>query len=159
MKKSAAAIVASGAVASALMAGSRYSPSQPGTAHWYASLQKPPFTPPGPAIGWAWTVLGGLLSYSGYRLFTTSRTPRRDAALAFWWANVVGVATYPWVFFGRKNLGASSLVVGGLLASAAATVAASHRVDDRAAAAATPLVAWVAFASLLSEELWRRNTR
>jgi len=159
MKKSASALVSAGAVAGALAAGRRYGPQHASTALWYGSLEKPSYTPPGPAIGAAWTILGGLLAYSGYRLISAPPSRGRASALSLWWANIIGIAAYPWVFFGRKKLGASSVLVGGMLASAAASVATTSRVDRPAAIATAPLVAWVAFAGLLSEELWRRNVR
>jgi len=36
-------------------------------------------------------------------------------------------------------------------------VASAAREDEVAAAAGVPLVAWVSFATLLAEEIWRRN--
>ena len=61
------------------------------------------------------------------------------------------------MFFGRKNLAASAGVASGLFASASATAATAAQVDPIAAVSGTPLVLWTAFATLLSEELWRRN--
>ena len=53
MQKSTAAVVASVAAVGALLSGSRFNPSpaHPGTAAWYARLDKPDFTPPGPIFG------------------------------------------------------------------------------------------------------------
>jgi tryptophan-rich sensory protein len=42
-----------------------------------------------------------------------------------------------------------------MLGATAATTVAAERVDRPAAAAMAPLVVWTAFATLLSEELWR----
>jgi tryptophan-rich sensory protein len=44
-----------------------------------------------------------------------------------------------------------------MVASSVGVVAASRRVDERAALACVPLAAWVLFATVLQEEVWRRN--
>ena len=44
-----------------------------------------------------------------------------------------------------------------MIGTSAGYVAAAAREDDVAAAAGVPLVAWVGFATLLAEEIWRRN--
>jgi benzodiazapine receptor len=61
------------------------------------------------------------------------------------------------VFFGRRNLGAGASITSAMFASASATTASSVHVDPIAAATSAPLLLWTAFATLLSEELWRRN--
>ena len=157
MRSQTAALVAGGTVFAAALIGSRRGPQHPRTALWYASLRKPSYTPPGPAIGAAWAVLDTLLSVSGYRLLKSPPSTARSTALTSWALSVAGIAGYPWVFFGRKQLGESAVVVGAMLASASTYVAAAERVDRPAAAMGIPLVLWVGFAGLLSEELWRRN--
>jgi translocator protein len=157
MNKIAAASLSTGAVVAANLVGQRFGPQHPRTALWYASLRKPSYTPPGPVIGVAWTVLDALLCVAGYRLLTARPGPMRTAAVAAWGLDVLGLAGFPWVFFGRKKLGASTAVSGGMLASAAAAVSTAACVDPIAAAAEVPLVAWLGFATLLSEEIWRRN--
>ena len=157
MRKPAASCLAVGAVVAATLAGRQHGPQHPRTALWYASLRKPSYTPPGPVIGAAWTILDGLLCIAGYRLLTARPSAMRNAALATWGLNIAGIAGYPWVFFGRKQLGASTAVAAGMLGSAAAAVGTAGFVEPVAAAAEAPLVAWLSFATLLSEEIWRRN--
>ena len=45
----------------------------------------------------------------------------------------------------------------GMVATSAASVATASRVDRNAAWAELPLLCWVMFASVLQEEVWRRN--
>lgn len=157
MKPSIAAILAVGAVATAAVTGGSFGPQQPRAAAWYASLRKPSYTPPGPVIGGVWGVLEVLLCVTGYRLLRSPPSTARALALTSWSADLAGLAGFPAVFFGRRTLGPSTTVAAALFASAAATTAMSTRVDPIAAVASTPLVIWTAFASFLSEELWRRN--
>ncbi|MBS0644077.1 MAG: TspO/MBR family protein [Acetobacteraceae bacterium] len=159
MKPGTAAVVAIGSVAAAALIGSQYGPQNPATGVWYARLRKPSFTPSGKVIGAVWSVLDILLCITGYRLMRAAPSPARSVALAGWIGDIAGLAGFQPVFFGGRRLGAGTAVSSGLLASAATTAAASAYSDKGAAAAATPLVLWTAFATVLSEELWRRNAR
>ena len=159
MNKNSAALLATGVVLAAALAGSRYrpSPDEPANAIWYARLDKPSFRPPGPLIGIAWTGLDILLAYSGTRLLATPPRPVRTTALAGWAVSVSGLAIYPWLMFGRHRLGWALGAVLGMLGGTLAAVAAAATVDRRAAGALLPLVAWLGFAGVLQEEMWRRN--
>lgn len=159
MDKKTAFLLTGSAVVAAQAIGRQRGPTpdQPATAAWYARLRKPSFTPPGPVFAVAWTCLDGLLGYAGYRLLTRPASPARTAALGLWGLNVLGVAGYSWVMFGRKRLGEATGVTAGMLASSVGAAVAASRVDERAAWASVPLAAWVSFACLLQEEVWRRN--
>ncbi len=159
MNKTLSAILAGAAVTAAQLNGRRYSPTpdHPRTAAWYATLRKPSFTPPGPVFGIAWTGLDALLGYSGYRLLSAQPSPRRSLALGAWGLNVLGVAGFSWVLFGRKRLDEALEVTAGMVATSAAAAATAASVDRQAAWANLPLLGWVLFASVLQEEVWRRN--
>lgn len=157
MDKTQAALITGSAVIAANLVGARAGTRRPRNALWYASLRKPDLTPPAPVIGAVWTALDLLLAVAGTRLLTAQPNPARNAALGFWSLSVAGIAGYPWVFFERKKLGASTAASSAMLASATAYVATAARVDRPAAAMGVPLVVWLGLATLLSEELWRRN--
>jgi tryptophan-rich sensory protein len=157
MNKTAAALISIASVAGAGFAGARFGPQRPREAIWYASLRKPGYTPPGPAIGVAWGVLETLLCVAGYRLFTRTPGSARSVALTGWYATLAGLAGYPAMFFGAKKLGPSAAVATAMVGSTTATALAAARTDRLAAVSMAPLVAWTSFAVLLSEEVWRRN--
>ncbi len=157
MNKIAAACLSIGAVAATARVGRQAGPQHPPEAIWYAGLQKPPFTPPGAVIGAAWGGLDLLLVYAGARLLRAPASLERSGALLFWSLNVAGIGFYPWVFFRQRRLGASAITVACMLGSARAAVATAGKVDRVAAWCTMPLVGWLAFAGLISEELWRRN--
>ena len=159
MRKTQAALATTAAVTAAQLLGAQWNPgpNHPRTAAWYAALRKPAFTPPGPVFGIAWTALDALLAYSGYRLLTAPASPKRHAALAAWSLNLLGIAGFSWVLFGRKRLGEALGVTAGMVVTASATAGTAALVDRKAAYADVPLLAWVAFAALLQEEVWRRN--
>lgn len=154
-----AAGLAIGVVVGALAIGGRSSPSpdHPGTKRWYDRLRKPAFTPPAPVFALAWPALQAAQAYSGYRLLRADGSSERTTALALWGANQVGIAGWSEIFFGQRAPGwatAGSAVLGG---TAIGHVVASRDVDQRAAFAGLPLVVWVSFATLLAEEIWRKN--
>ena len=154
-----AAALAIGAVGAALLIGRRASPTpdHPRTRRWYRGLDKPGYTPPPPVYPVAWTCIQASLAYGGYRLLRAEPSPGRSTALAFWAANQVGIAGWSAVFFGQRSTGGGALASAALGASAIGYVVAAGRTDRTAAELGLPLVAWVAFATLLAEEIWRRN--
>ncbi len=157
MDKRTAALVAVAGVVAAGAIGARFSPADSRTGLWYATLNKPDFTPPGPAIGAAWGVLELLMAGAGYRLLRARRSGARSTALAGWAGTLAGLAGYPFLFFGQKRLAASTGASAAMLASAVTTAIAARAADRSAAAMTLPLLAWLSFATFLSEEVWRRN--
>lgn len=160
MRKQGAAVLAVGAVATALAVGGAYGPGprRPATTLWYGALRKPGFTPPGPVFGVAWSLLGLTLMYSGYRLMTAPAKEKRARALTGWALNVASIAAWPWLFFGRKRLVASVALAGAMCASAVSYVRDAAAVDRSAAFASLPFVGWLFFAFALDEEVARANT-
>lgn len=159
MQKSTAAIVASVAAVGALLSGSRFNPSpaHPGTAAWYAHLDKPDFTPPGPVFGIAWTTLDALLAYTGFRLLTRPASNARSLSLGAWIVTLFGIPAFSWRFFGAHHSDEALGVSATMLVSAAGLTAAASQVDSKATVASAPLVFWLIFATVLQEEVWRRN--
>jgi tryptophan-rich sensory protein len=159
MHKNVAAAVATVAAVGALLGGSQFNPGpqHPRTALWYARLDKPSFTPPGPAFGIAWTALDGLLAYTGYRLLTHAPSAARRVALGAWILTLSGIPAFSWRFFGARQSDEALGVSATMLASAVGLTASASKVDQKAAATSLPLIAWLVFATVLQEEVWRRN--
>jgi tryptophan-rich sensory protein len=156
----AALAIAGGAMAISALVGRRYSPepSHPDIERWYHDLDKPSYTPPDPVFGAVWPALEVLLAVGGYRLLRAAPGRDRDTALALWLFNVAMIGGWTKVFFGERSLAGGSLAAAGMLASGGAYVEFARRVDGLAGAAGVPFAAWLAFATLLSEEVWRRNS-
>ena len=155
--------VAFGIVAATLvvnsLSGQLFSPSpdHPKTRRWYRRLDKPGFTPPGPVFGICWSAIELGLSYGGYRLLRRKASPTRNGAVALWGLNTAMIGGWSVLFFGRKALGPSALAAGAMIATGGAYAAVAAKVDRKAAATVLPFIAWVGFATMLAEEVWRRN--
>ncbi|UAJ10638.1 tryptophan-rich sensory protein [Glacieibacterium megasporae] len=61
------------------------------------------------------------------------------------------------MFFGQRAPGWGAIVSAGLGASAIGYVVAAKQTDGVAATLGIPLVTCVAFATLLAENIWRKN--
>lgn len=154
-----AGAIALGTVMGAAAIGGRTSPTpdHPRTRRWYKDLEKPGFNPPPPVYAAAWTGIQAGLAYGGYRLLRRPSSQQRSLALALWGVNQAAIAGWSEIFFGHHAPGAGTLAAGAMIGTSAGYVAAAMREDDLAAATGVPLVAWVSFATLLAEEIWRRN--
>ena len=160
LSKPVAAALAATAVVAPALASLRDSPSRSrSTKIWYALLRKPRFNPPKAVFPVVWTLLDGALAIGAYRLARKPSTPERNRALGLFATNVAMIAGWSRLFFGRHDLGQAAAGSAAITAAATAYVAAARPVDKPAAASAVPLVAWVAFATVLSTTVWRMNRR
>jgi tryptophan-rich sensory protein len=151
-------LVTGGAVLASALLSARFSPS-PGNRRIrrdYTRLEKPPFNPPD-AIFAIWGPLFGMLTLSGLRIWTAPRGAARSRALAHWFGIQAMNAIWMVLGFGLRRRGAMAAEAVATVANAGAYVVAARRVDPVAGWLAAPYAAWVSFAALLSEELWRRN--
>jgi tryptophan-rich sensory protein len=150
--------VLGGAICASALVSAIFSPA-PGNQperRFYERLDKPAFTPPDPAFA-IWGPLYAALLLSGLRIWNAPPGADRDRALAHWFGIQGLNALWLWLGFGQRRLDAMTLEGGVTVANAAAYVATADRVDRPAALLGLPYLAWIAFAALLSEELWRRN--
>ncbi len=155
----ASGLLAGGAVLGAALLARRWSPEPRHfyTREWYAALRKPSFTPPAPVIGGAWATLEALLAVAGARLLAAPPSPARRGAIAGWVLAVLGIPGWTRVFFGARWIAGGVGVIGAMLAAALGGIGFARRVDRPAALALAPLAAWLAFAGVLNERIWRLN--
>ena len=125
---------------------------------WYATLHKPDFTPPNAVFGPVWTLLYVLMEISAWRIWRTpGRAKTRQAALAFWAGQLLLNFIWSFRFFGLRAPGAALVEILVLLGALAATLVLSWRIDRIAGLLLAPYLALVAFASMLTFEVWRLN--
>lgn len=145
------------AVAAAAWIGSRYSPRDLRTRLWYARLKKPSFNPPDAVFPVVWTVLYSLMAVSGWRVWQQRDSQERTLALRLWVSQLLSNAEWTRIFFGEHLPTWSLANILGLESAVVGYILEARKVDKTAAALFVPYAAWVAFATLLNEEIVRRN--
>ena len=155
----AAGSLVAGVLGASALLGRRNAPdrSHPRTRRWYRRLDKPAYTPPDAAFGAVWPMLETGLAISGYRLLRRPSDGSCNLALGLWLLNTAMVGGWTELFFRQHRLGASAAASGAMVATGASYVVATAKVDLTVALTAVPFVAWLGFATLLAERIWRRN--
>jgi translocator protein len=132
-------------------------PDHPRVLLWYRALRQPSFKPPDVVIPLAWTGIETGLAVSAYRLLREPRSTHRDRALLWWATNVVGIGAWSRLFFGARNLPASTAASAALGVAAACYLNEVRKVDVPSTTASAPLLLWVGFATVLTAAIWRKN--
>lgn len=130
--------------------------TDPGSA-WYQSLEKPSWQPPPGAFPLVWTPLYAAIAYGTGRAIEQAEPRRRKRLWALTTANLAANAGWSWTFFRGHSLPGGLAVIAALNLLNDALLVEAWRSDRRAAAALTPYAGWVAFATALNADLWRRN--
>ena len=137
--------------------------SRPAESSWYASLKKPRFQPPRQVFPIVWPLLYAdiaAVSASTVDHFHDRQQPEKarayTASLA---ANLVLNASWTWLFFTRRQLGASAVAAAVLAASSADLTRRAIEARGARGALLTPYPLWCGFATLLSSRIWWLNRR
>jgi tryptophan-rich sensory protein len=118
---------------------------------WYATLNKPSFTPPNGLFGPVWTLLYVMMAVAAWRVWVraASGTARRLALTAFSVQLALNAVWSP-VFFGLRAPAFGLVIILCLLVALAATLVLFWRVDRIAGLLLVPYLAWIAFATALN---------
>jgi tryptophan-rich sensory protein len=118
---------------------------------WYASLNKPWFTPPGWFIGAAWIVLYFLMGVSLYLVCKKgfSKYKVKEATALFALQLALNVS-WSFAFFGMKSPLNGLVVIIALWAAVYVTMKSFKKIDKTAGRLMLPYIAWVTFAALLN---------
>ena len=122
---------------------------------WYATLQKPWFTPPNWLFAPVWLSLYFLMGITLYLLWGKRR--QAGNALAAFAVQLALNVAWSVVFFGAQELFYGFLVIVALWAAILVTIALSFRVSRNSAALLVPYLLWVTIASALNYYVWVLN--
>ncbi len=122
-----------------------------GILNWYATVNKPWFTPPGYVFGPVWTVLYILMGISLY-LVVSQGWEKKSVKTGVLIFALQLVANLVWsvLFFGLQSPIAGLVDIFLLLALITATIVAFYRVSKPAAMLLAPYLAWVCIATCLN---------
>lgn len=121
---------------------------------WYASLNKPSWTPPNWAFPVAWTVLYAMIAVAGWRVYEADGF---GAALMVWGAALVFNMAWSWIMFGAKEIGWALGDLILLWLSIVVFIWLAWPMDRLAAWLFVPYFFWVSFAGALNLAVWRLN--
>ncbi len=132
--------------------------TMPALAPWYASLTKPPLTPPGWVFGPVWFALYALMGVAVYRVWEKGPHHRRvRAALWAFAAQLVLNMLWPLFFFAAQNPLSGLIEIVVLCGAIVLTISLFARISRPAAWLLVPYLGWVTFAAYLNYMLWFLN--
>jgi tryptophan-rich sensory protein len=125
---------------------------------WYATLERPGFTPPNSVFPVVWTVLYAMMAISAWLVWRAKgkEEDRKLGLVSFGIQLGLNVA-WSFAFFLLRNPGAGLFVVLLLLAAIAVTIVLFDRLSRGAALLLLPYLLWVCFATALNFAFWFFN--
>lgn len=111
---------------------------------WYATLNKPSFSPPNWIFAPVWTILYILMGISLYRVWTNKKVP------TVFWVQLILNALWSIIFFGMRNPTLALVDIVVLWIAIVLTIKAFSKIDKLAGQLLIPYLAWVSFASILN---------
>ena len=125
---------------------------------WYASLIRPPLTPPNWLFGPVWTLLYLLMAIAFYRVLRLEpATPGRARAIGVFLLQLALNAAWSFAFFGAHSPLLGLMTILPMLALIVTTIILLRPIDRIAAWCLAPYVAWVSFATYLNAGFWWFN--
>jgi tryptophan-rich sensory protein len=128
---------------------------------WYNQIKKPTWGPPDWIIGPAWTILYLSMGYASFRVWDSGNgfSGIAKIPLIFYLVHLLVNSTYTQVFLRLHLLGAAAIHLFILTLLVYATGILFYRVDSLAGYLIIPYAVWTSFASVLSYNIWRMNTK
>jgi tryptophan-rich sensory protein len=118
---------------------------------WYASLNKPAWTPPNGVFPIVWTTLYAMMAVTLWLLWErVPPSPARSTALGWFLVQLTLNAIWSPIFFGAHATVTALIVIALLLVAIVMTIRATWPLHRPAAMLLFPYLAWIAYASTLN---------
>jgi len=125
---------------------------------WYATLQKPPFTPPNWLFAPAWITLYLLMGIAAFLIWRKGLEQKEvKSALVIFLVQLVLNALWSVVFFGLKSPLYGMVVIIALWVVILLTILRFFKLSTAAGALLLPYILWVSFAAVLNVSIWVLN--
>jgi benzodiazapine receptor len=125
---------------------------------WYASLNKPSFTPPNWLFSPVWITLFIIMGVSLFLVWRErSESIHAKPALVTFGAQLVLNVFWSIAFFGLKSPIAGLIVIIALWIAIFATILRFRKVSELASMLLIPYIVWVTFAAILNFALFQLN--
>ncbi len=125
---------------------------------WYASLQRPSFSPPNWLFAPVWTVLFVLMGISTYLVWIKGLESKevRISLLIFGVQLALNVL-WSFLFFGLQSPFFAFIEIITLWAAIASTILSFSKISKKAGLLLLPYLLWVSFALILNFYIWKLN--
>lgn len=125
---------------------------------WYATLDKPSFTPPNWLFAPAWITLYLLMGISAFIVWRKGLDSRPiQVALMVFLAQLILNALWSVVFFGLQSPLYGVVVIIALWIAILFTILNFYKISTAAAIILLPYILWVSFATVLNISIWILN--
>lgn len=125
---------------------------------WYATLQKPSFTPPNWVFGPAWTILYLLMGIAAFLVWRKGWDKREvRMGLITFLVQLVLNTLWSVAFFGLEAPLSGVIVIVGLWAVILFTILRFFKISAVAGWLLVPYILWVSFAAVLNISVWLLN--
>lgn len=121
---------------------------------WYASLNKPFFSPPNWLFGPVWTLLYVLMGVSLYMILQKKKS---KPALVIFGVQLMLNIIWPIIFFGLKNPLLAFVEIVALWTAILLTILKFRKISRTAAYILIPYICWVTFAAILNISIFILN--
>jgi translocator protein len=121
---------------------------------WYATLSKPPFSPPNWIFAPVWSTLYFIIAVAGWRVWIKDGN---SAPMKLWWGQLALNFIWSPIFFSGHRIDIALGVIVLLLITIIGFMVITWRQDKIASLLFAPYAAWVAFASVLNGAIWLLN--
>lgn len=122
---------------------------------FYASLQKPSWTPPDWVFAPAWTALYIMIAIAGWIVW---KAQGLGLALFIWFAQLILNAAWMWLMFGQKDISNAMIDMAALWVAIAAFIVVAWPVRRSASLLFVPYFAWVTYAAALNFAILQLNS-
>jgi len=124
---------------------------------WYATLNKPWFSPPNVVFAPVWTILYILMGLALFLIWRSPRNRTRDIGIALFAAQLAINVIWTLAFFGLQNTLYGLLTIIPLWILIAATIYQFYKVEKWASYLLVPYIVWVSIATALNASVFRLN--
>jgi tryptophan-rich sensory protein len=121
--------------------------------NWYASLNRPVFSPPNWVFGPVWTILYTLIGIALYKIWIKNK----KGSLNLFFFHLFLNAIWSPIFFGLHNLILAFLVIILMDISLIIIIKKFYKIDKIAAYLLIFYLLWISFASVLNFSFWQLN--
>jgi benzodiazapine receptor len=122
---------------------------------WYAGLSHPAIAPPNWLFAPVWTALYILMAVAAWRVWR--QTGLRSTEMRFYAVQLALNFAWSAIFFGLHRIGAALIEITVLDLAVLATTILFFRRDRLAGLLLAPYLAWLLFATALTQAFWQLN--